>query len=413
MLKRSTLPLIAVSLLVAGAGRAPELYSLTSQSYKLTTDVDRELARDICRHMDAVSAEYARIFAAIPSRRAKSYPLYVFKRQSDYMSFLDDNGVDGAGSGGMFFDRWLSSALTTYIGEREIARVYHILRHEGFHQFARSKFGTNLPAWANEGLAEYFGEAIVAGGRLLVGQVPATRLARMQAAIREDQQLPLETLMNMSKSEWNDRLRAGESKMQYQQAWMLVHFFFHDGSPYRSQFESYLHAIADGYSSRDAFARGFGTTDYGRFEEPFKQYVLNLQPNPEKAAAQRLEFLAAGLKYLYTRDRVFSSLEDLKKQLRSVGPKGYWLRFNVGYDQSYEMRASDEDNFRAPRSDDGHDSKLEFIAAEDGQLPPSIAIRGLACTLRLEWQRQADTLVSRIVYEASAAEEVSAASPAN
>ena len=53
-----------------------------------------------------------------------------------------------------------------FAGEHITAYTWHTVQHEGFHQFAHAVIGGDIPTWLNEGLAEYFGEALFTGGRV-------------------------------------------------------------------------------------------------------------------------------------------------------------------------------------------------------------------------------------------------------
>ena len=56
------------------------------------------------------------------------------------------------------------------------ARTWHTVQHEGFHQFAHVVIRGDLPIWVNEGLAEYFGEAVFTGDGFVSGVIPPTAM---------------------------------------------------------------------------------------------------------------------------------------------------------------------------------------------------------------------------------------------
>jgi hypothetical protein len=87
------------------------LYSFESNAYKITTDVDKELANDVAAHMDEVFKEYTNRFgragfkpnpwaAVKPGERM---PLYVLRRQKDYIDFLGTFRINAKNTGGVFF----------------------------------------------------------------------------------------------------------------------------------------------------------------------------------------------------------------------------------------------------------------------------------------------------------------------
>jgi hypothetical protein len=48
--------------------------------------------------------------------------------------------------------------LMAYVPAGASALGWHVVQHEGFHQFVAQVIRGDMPIWANEGLAEYFGE---------------------------------------------------------------------------------------------------------------------------------------------------------------------------------------------------------------------------------------------------------------
>jgi hypothetical protein len=267
-------------LLTAGSASAGDMLNFKSRHYDISTDLDRDLAKQVADHMDLVFAEYTRRFSQFRPRAAARNPLVVFRTQADYLQFLAKQGIDGTGSGGMFFVQAGGSALVTFLEGQSLDRMFHTLRHEGFHQFAFARIGPDLPVWANEGLAEYFAETVVLKRGLSAGQVPANRLAVMKAAIEAGQHIPLATLLTMSDETWGQQVREGAGSLQYDQSWSVVHFLVHGDKKYQRAFEAYLKLIAAGTDPAEAARRIFGaSTD--AFEQAWKSYLTEL---PEATA---------------------------------------------------------------------------------------------------------------------------------
>ncbi len=274
--------LLAAVLLTAAGATAGDMLNFKSRFYEISTDLDREMARQVADHMDLVFAEYTRRFSQFRPRAAAKNPLVVFRRETDYLEFLARHGIDGTGSGGMFFIKSGASALVTFLEGQSLERMFHTLRHEGFHQFAFARIGPDLPIWANEGLAEYFAETVVAKRGLSAGQVPAGRLAVVKRAIADNAHIPLAELLTMSGEEWNQNVRDRIGSLQYDQSWSVVHFLVHGDKKYQRAFEAYLKMIATGLEPAEVARRIFGaSTD--AFEQAWKTYVTNLEPTAEPA----------------------------------------------------------------------------------------------------------------------------------
>ena len=375
-------------------GEPRKAYTFSSKYYKITTDVDKELSKEIAAHMDAVFKEYNRRFADYGPPLKQQLPLYVYTTQEGYMKMLASKGVDGTGSGGMFFG---GSSLAAFIGNQGLERMFHTLRHEGFHQFAHFRIGHELPTWCNEGLAEYFGEAIMIKGALHTGQVPVEKLAYVQGAVKANGHIPFNTLINMSHSEWNSHLKDGSAQLQYEQSWAMVQHLVEGDKRYKDAFASYLFGISKGQDSASAFAKAFGSTDYKPFEEAWKKYILALQPNPEKTAAKRLQFLASGMEWLKAKGESAASLDELKEKLQS---RKFGMRYSVGHGQVMTMTSTDEENFKAPESATKKPTTLDWEPPAGDKLP-GLVVKGLKYTVRLTWTKDplGTDLIPRVAYE--------------
>jgi hypothetical protein len=123
-----------------------------------------------------------------PQRRM---PLYVLRTYKAYLELLAGFGVNAANSGGVFF-RTANKQSGWPPGSRARSRLkmYNVLQHEGFHQFADARIMFGMPPWVNEGLAEYFGDAIMVGNELVVGRLDRERLERMRRAVKPARRSP-------------------------------------------------------------------------------------------------------------------------------------------------------------------------------------------------------------------------------
>lgn len=405
--------LIALSIVAASiaptartAQAAPSVFE--SRHYKITTDADAALARQIAAHMDAVYAEYSRRFSDFRAGAVAKYPLHVYARRDDYLSFLRSHGINGAGSGGMFFRTGAGfSALATFLEDQSDDRLYHTLRHEGFHQFAANKIGGDLPVWCNEGLAEYFGEAVMirTGPKadqqnLRCGQVPVTKLATLQALVKAEEHLPFDKLIGMSHAEWGNRVKTGAAGMQYDQSWSIVHFLVSGDAKYQRPFINYLMLVSKGTASREAFARSFGASDTRAFENAWKKWLLAAEPNPEKTAAMRLAFIGRGVQFMREKgsEKPFATLAQIRAELQRVQ---FRTTIALGEDATLEIRAKDDENFQPPDSlNPKSPSALVETPNDNEAIPPDLAVTGLRLVVKLVWSTDSEgKLTHRVIYE--------------
>ncbi|MEY3021688.1 MAG: hypothetical protein RIS86_886 [Planctomycetota bacterium] len=292
-----------------------------SRHYRILSDLPPDETRVYAEHLDLMYGEYARRLASLPQRAPEVPFVLMFRRQSDYLEVLRSRyGVNGMGSGGMFFISPAGAALAFFTEDLPRTRVLHVVQHEGFHQYAHSRFAGSLPPWVNEGLAEFFGEAIVVDGKVIVGQASPGPVAAIRDAVSKGATVDFLRMLTMDGEAWNANVRAGSAAIQYMQAWSMVQFlgWAEDGRHQRA-FEAYLRLLHAGTPSERAFVQAFGTGDVASFERAWKDWASKARPTAFAAAAARLTFLAEGMRALAREGTRATSLEDLVDQLRGRG----------------------------------------------------------------------------------------------
>lgn len=270
MSKQHLIPLLGVlaALVVIGGTaaaqdvRAPGLREYDTRYYRLYTDLSPAEAHQAGLRMTAMVEEYQRRTRGFAGVLREKLPFYLFRNREDYLAAGGMKGSSGVFTG---------SALMAVAGDRLTRASWHIIQHEGFHQFASRVIGGQLPTWVNEGLADYFGEALYTGDGFLSGAVPGFRLKRVQTAIREGRVRPLREMMRLSRREWNAQMGTGN----YDQAWSMVHFLAHgDGGKYQRAFGEFILLAGRGQQADNAWEQTFGTVD--GFERRWREYWLNL-----------------------------------------------------------------------------------------------------------------------------------------
>jgi hypothetical protein len=318
----------------------------TSEHYWIKTDLPRDEARTIARHLDRMYEEFSRRLASLPARAPVGLNVYVFSNQRDYELTLRARfGVNAAGSGGMFFVTGPHHGLALWTEGLSDGRLRHVLQHEGFHQFAWSRFGGDLPNWVNEGLAEFFGLSVLAGDALIVGQAHQRTLDRLKDVVEREAYLSFEDVVGMPNELWMRRVNDGEATLLYEQAWSMVHFLVYgDGGRYTAAFERYLRLINGGLPSAEAFRRAFDTTETQAFEERWKQFIIAAQPSAFVTALERIEFLAEGALELAKRGIYPESLDGLKAELAAIDFSHEFF----GHSRLVTLKAADDENYRIP-----------------------------------------------------------------
>lgn len=384
-------------LFIAGVCVAGEVTRYKSRHYEVVTDMARDDARELSDHMDKAYAEYRRRFSDYPIKNSKRPVLHLYETRDGYLEFLASKGINGSGSGGMFFRDGGDAVLLTFARGQSRARVLHTLRHEGFHQFSYIRIG-DISQWLDEGLAEYFGEAIVVRNRFVLGGAPSSKLRRLRAVTEAGLAFDVRELLTMSNGEWNARVRSGDPRasVMYDQSWSLVHFLINgkDGR-YLPMFEAYIKAQSRGLEPMRAFRDAFGTDDVESLEEAWREYLVEQEPDALSTARERLAFLGAGLRVLHEEGVTPSSIEELRDALRDRAYE-YTRRAHGVFDV---FSASQDELFEPPPSDRKRKtSSIELVRSTDPALPPGVRIDGLSVRVELTWQLEDGELIREVTF---------------
>ncbi len=208
---------------------------------------------------------------------------------SDYNDYRDALEAPLARSAGIYTGGELRAIADTRTFSRE--SIWHVIQHEGFHQVAHrviARPGKTLPLWVNEGLAEYFGEALWTGTRLLPGAIDAGRvyskvpvrggrLGRIQRRFDEDSFRPIEQLLTLTPEEW----RQGQlATIDYDQVYALVHYLIHgEQGAHREAFAAYINEVAKGRPNLPTFKKHFGR-DIAALGEACRTWWMALPDQP-------------------------------------------------------------------------------------------------------------------------------------
>lgn len=263
---------------VPAAAAAKKMPRYETKYYILYTDLDKDMVREAAARITSMAEEYHRRTKGFAGVIRKRFPLYLYKNPADYRDH-PDVVPDSAG---------------TYTGRSLVAIApmsgssWRLVQHEAFHQFAHKMIRGRLPVWLNEGLAEYFGEGIWTGDRLVVGVINPDRLARVQTHIKNRQLLKMQQMFTMPQREWN----TGLSMRNYDQAWSMVHFLVHaEEGRYQKALSAHIRDLSRGRGSLKSWAARFGR-NVEAFQARYAKWCLSLGPNPGADLYARITVLA-------------------------------------------------------------------------------------------------------------------------
>jgi hypothetical protein len=292
--------LLAVLATAAPGARksSPVMETFETKYYVIHTDIDLDDAREAAIRMTKMAEEYHERTRDFSGTIRSKLPFYLYRTEQEY---LDGGGAEG--SAGLF----TGDKLMAIAGDKAGGGTWHVVQHEGFHQFALATMGWNLPIWVNEGLAEYFGEGVFTGDGFVTGLIPQFRLERVRKLIDSNRLLSIRDMMMLSHEQWNNDL----SIVNYDQAWSMVHFLAHgENGKYQKAFTNFMLALSKGKQWIAAWQDAFG--DAKGFQEHWQKYWTELPDNPtaDRYAMANVGTLTSFLARSVSQKQTFDNFEE-------------------------------------------------------------------------------------------------------
>lgn len=301
MMARLILVLLASCASVASGqpAEALRLPKYESRYYVVYTDLPRDAAREAALRMTRMAEEYQARTADFAGSIKGRMPFFLHADRAGYLA----NGGEESTAG--YFD---GSKLVAFSagGDEPDLRTWNTVQHEGFHQFAHKVMGQTMPSWIDEGLAEYFGEAIFTGDGYVSGVIPEWRAKRIRERLASGSFAPTTELIRWDLREWNSRMNVAN----YDHAWSMVQFLAHaEGGRYRKAFAGYINEVAQGRPKDRAWATQFGPVE--PFEQAWRKFWLDLPPGSTDRLYLRAwtEMLTSYLARAASQKQAFGSFE--------------------------------------------------------------------------------------------------------
>lgn len=167
--------------------------------------------------------------------------------------------------------------------QRATERLFRTLYHEAFHAylatFVYPPAEAEVPRWLNEGLAQIFETAILEAGELRVGHADKDRLARVKAALRREELVPLPELLRSGARHFLVAHGTDQevSNRYYLASWALAfHLMFEQRRLGTPELDVYVRAAKAGADPLEAFQK-LVHQPLEEFEKAYHQYLLHLR----------------------------------------------------------------------------------------------------------------------------------------
>ncbi|MEC8735173.1 MAG: hypothetical protein VXX86_09380 [Planctomycetota bacterium] len=165
------------------------------------------------------------------------------------------------------------------LGGSDPLTIQQDLKSSVLDQYLLPRFGTLVPPWLQEGLAQYVGALHLVDGTLVQGEPPVGFPTLLREALETDELLDFDVLFELDAESWERRKRAGEAGLMEAQSWAVVHYLMHGGDPEGPRWlRSAIRELAD----RDVVPgrppiRGAPDPDS---DDPFLRHLANLENGP-------------------------------------------------------------------------------------------------------------------------------------
>jgi tetratricopeptide (TPR) repeat protein len=242
------------------------LTEVRSPNFRVLTNGSDHDARRIALEFEQMRAVFAVGFPHM--RLTTGSPLLIFAVQ-------DENGMKALAPGrwknfkgpkpaGYFQHGWEKQFAVVRV-DQDRPGAYNVVYHEYVHTLLHSN-SRWLPAWLDEGLAEYFGNTRFEGNKISVG-VPSQRAF----LLRNRQFIPLETLLTVNPWTYY-RGKEDEISAFYAESWALVHYLMSTADMERgAKLGKFLNQLENSQQQLKAFREEFG--DLKDVQKKLENYI--------------------------------------------------------------------------------------------------------------------------------------------
>lgn len=253
------LPILFIWMAAPTAQAKDNWISVRTPNFFLVSNAGEKDVRQVATKLEQFRDVFTRLFSGAKFSSPVPTTVVLFKSASSYKPFAMPNA-----SG--YFQKGEDVNYIT-LSTDPTQDPFSVIYHEYVHLLVDNTSG-NVPAWFNEGLAEYYSAFVIEEDRKVhLGELIPYHLL----ALREGKLYPLRTLFAVDhySPEYNEGSKRG---MFYAESWALVHYLILANNGQRlPQLAKFLQ-LATKTTIDDAFAQAF-QTDIATLEKELKKYI--------------------------------------------------------------------------------------------------------------------------------------------
>jgi tetratricopeptide (TPR) repeat protein len=254
---------IAILLMAQSGYSADKWISIRSKNFLFVGNASESQIRRVGRNLEEFRAGFSLLFPAISQKAPSPITVIVFKDDGSFRPFKPLYQGKPANMAGYF----QPGADVNFIALSAEGETPHVIYHEFVHSL--TKDNVQLPPWASEGLAEFYGKFEIEpnGKEMLLGRPMEEHIVTLR-----QQLLPLGELfaVNHGSPFYNEQSKQG---IFYAESWALMHYLMlGDNQQHRPQLQKFLQLLSTDKPIDASFAEAF-QTDYATFERGLTAYI--------------------------------------------------------------------------------------------------------------------------------------------
>ena len=263
---------------LAGTPAHAEWHKATSEHFVFYADMKPEQLQRLAERLERFDAAMRFITQA---RETRPVTIYMIRNMDEVARLAGERDVAGFYAGSAQEPMIVVPSRTEDFLDRYDFDEISVLQHEYAHHMLLTNVDQFLPAWATEGMAEFFSTADVnKDGTVVLGATPTIRGFDLMFGNRWTARELL-----MSETRQVPEIEIGQ---RYARGWLLVHYLLLSGER-AGQYGAYVDALNAGTPTAEAATQVFG--DLGDLDSDLQRYL-------RRRRYQGLELGPDQLKYL-------------------------------------------------------------------------------------------------------------------